>query len=497
MFSTEEHHYIALRRGLLDSTLSNGGEMEKLKLSKQLEEKGEIINSLLDSSYDGIFIIDKNAKIIYLSEAIGRITGLISEKIKGKSIYKLIEKGIMHPESVSIKVFKSKKRMSSLLELKDNVILSTATPYFDKNENIKFIICNVRDINELDSLYLGLKNTHVKDNKDKRKLIYSKLQESIINMGFIDFFINSKEMYEILKLIFSLTNFDLTYLLTGETGTGKGIIAKIIHHAGKRKNGRFVEINCSAIPMELFESELFGYKEGAFSGALKTGQAGLLESANRGTVFLDEIGAMPLPLQGKLLKFLDDRRIKRLGSSQSVALDVQVISATNTDLSRDIREGKFREDLYYRLNEISINIPPLRERNGDIDVLIENYWHQYSKEYNKKVILDHEALRYMRNYRYPGNVRELKSIVKKAILNAQTRKIEIENIKGLFQKNYQPSSNFINNVNKLDYKEIMNSFEKNFIEEAYGKYNSTYAAARALNMKQSTFFRKAKKFGLL
>lgn len=462
-----------------------------------VEQKEEIINSLLDSSYDGIFIIDKNARIIYLSKAIERITGLKPEKVKGKRIYDLIEKGVMHPDSVSLKVFREKKRLSSLLELKDSIILSTATPYFDLNNNIKFVICNVRDINDLDSIYYELKSSFNKAGVDQNELIISKLQDSLISMGFDDFVINSQEMFDILKLIFSLANFQLTYLITGETGTGKGVIAKIIHYAGKRKSKPLVEINCSAIPQELFESELFGYKEGAFSGARKSGQSGLLESANGGTVFLDEIGAMPLSLQGKLLKFLDDRRIKRLGSSDSIALDIQVVSATNTELYQDVQTGRFRKDLYHRLNEIAINVPPLRDRRKDIEAMVDYYWYHYSKVYNKKASLDHNTMDYLYKYDYPGNVRELKNIIKKIILNFSSGKITVDEICHHFQEHHVPLNDVSLGLEQLSFSETMSNYEKTILQEAYKKYGSTYAAAGSLQMKQSTFYRKAKKYRIL
>jgi PAS domain S-box-containing protein len=478
-----------------------GGKMNDKMISQvylELEEKDELINSILDSSYDGIMIIDKNGVILNASKAVNRITGLIPEKIVGKDIYDLIRKGVLPKNSVSARVFKTETRMSTLLELKETVILSTATPYFDSQGNIMYVICNVRNITELEALRSKLGDS-IYDGEFDTDFVYLTKQLSKIKKYRIeDFLVKSNNMINILKHIYSLKDYNLKYLISGETGTGKGLLAKIIHYIGKRKNGPFIEVNCSAIPVELFESELFGYKEGAFSGAQKKGQPGLLESANTGTVLLDEIGSMPLQIQSKLLKFLDDAKIKRLGSPHSIDIDVQIISATNKDLKKEIQSEKFRKDLYFRINEIAIEIPPLRDRLEDIIYMLNYFWKKYCTLFDRNLVLKDEALQYLKNYTYPGNVRELKNIVKNLVLKAKTNSVGPENFPvDILSDNRDALLNWATLLEESSLPQILNSFEKDIIANTYKKFGSTYKAAEALGINQSTFYRRAKKYGLL
>ena len=241
----------------------------------------------------------------------------------------------------------------------------------------------------------------------------------------------SPQMLSVCQTIEKIAPTDITVLLLGESGTGKEVLAQALHTLSTRSERRFVAINCASIPESLLESELFGYEKGAFTGAAKT-TIGKIEYANGGTLFLDEAGDLPYPLQAKLLRFLQERVIERVGGRAEIPVDVRVICATNQDLPIMIENGKFREDLYYRMNEICIQIPPLRERDGDILLLAKSFVNHFSQEYNKRIKgFTVDAIKAMESYQWPGNVRELMSKIKRAILledgvNLTANSLELE-----------------------------------------------------------------------
>jgi two-component system response regulator AtoC len=247
----------------------------------------------------------------------------------------------------------------------------------------------------------------------------------------------SKKMKEIVEIAKEVAKTDATVLLYGESGTGKEVIARFIHKESGRK-GRFVPINCSAIPETLLETELFGYEKGAFTGADKRKEGKVLWADN-GTLFLDEIGDMPISIQGKILRLLQDKCFERVGGLERIEVDVRFIAATNQNLEEKIKEGKFREDLFYRLNVININIPPLRERKEDIIPLAKYFIDFYSKKYRKEIKeISERALNSLLNYSWPGNVRELENVIERTIILAKGEKIE--NFEGLILKEerYEP-----------------------------------------------------------
>ena len=230
------------------------------------------------------------------------------------------------------------------------------------------------------------------------------------------FVVESPKMKEILKLAYKVAQTDATVLLLGESGTGKEMIAKYIHASGKRAKGNFVAINCAAIPMNLLESELFGYEKGAFSGASKK-YTGRFEQANKGTLLLDEITEMPLELQAKILRVLQERRIDRLGSSESIDIDVRIVCTTNKNITKEVQDGNFREDLFYRINVFPIKIPPLRERKDDIEPLVKFFLEKYSQLFGKKIeTISQNALNILFKYSWPGNVRELENVIERAVV---------------------------------------------------------------------------------
>ena len=332
---------------------------------------------------------------------------------------------------------------------------------------------------------------------EQKKLITENIalkQQISQRMVYREFVANSESMVKILETLEKVIPTKSNILLLGESGTGKGLIAELIHGNSPRHDKPFISINCSAIPEGLLESELFGYKRGAFTGAVSD-KLGLIPLAHQGTLFLDEIGDMPLNLQAKLLKVLEIGEVYPLGDTKSKIVDVRIISATNTDIEARIKEGKFREDLYWRLNVIEITIPPLRERREDIEILIRHFIEKFSKEHNKDIKgVDKEVISLFMGYSWPGNVRELGNVIERAVVLAQGNYITSDDLpdklkKGEQQKERLETSSIL--------KTYLSDYEKNLLLRMYDTHNrNKEETARALGIDLATLYRKFKKYGI-
>lgn len=336
-------------------------------------------------------------------------------------------------------------------------------------------------------------------NKNNEELSKISVAANPININ--DIIGSSKAVTELKDRIRKIADTQSTVLITGESGTGKELIARSIHSCSKRSNKPFIAINCGAIPDSLLESELFGYVKGAFSGASSEGRVGKFELANGGVIFLDEIGEMPFYLQVKLLRVLQDKAIIRIGSNKLIKLDIRIIAATNIDLKQKIKEKKFREDLYYRLNVIPLRVPPLRERENDIFLIMNVLIDKYNRIFNKNVhSLDENVKRIMKNYMWPGNIRELE--------NAVEFMINMSDERGIITKNML-YENIVNNSGAVDHKNIKNGeeelitleeSEKNLIMKAISIYGNDTAGknmcAKKLEIGIATLYRKLEKYNL-
>lgn len=294
---------------------------------------------------------------------------------------------------------------------------------------------------------------------------------------------------------------DCTVLITGESGTGKDLFAKAIHSASPRSNNSFIRINCAAIPEQLLESELFGYEPGTFTGARKGGKKGKFELAHKGTIFLDEIGEMPISMQAKLLTVLQEKEIERLGSEHApISLDVRIIAATNQNLNQKVQDGSFREDLYYRLKVIEIDVPPLRLRGNDINLLIDYFLKKLSErlELNVKSITP-DARSILNQYKWPGNIRELEHTIEKAMLLASME--NNKSVKSAYVDKLMAESSFgltiESNNNSLDLKNYLEQCEKNRIIEVLTRtHGKKYLAAKILHIHPSALYKKVEKYGI-
>jgi len=368
----------------------------------------EILKTVIDNAYDGIVIIDQNAVITMISKSYCDFIGISQENAVGKLVTEVIENTRMH-----IVIQTGEIETAQLQKIKGSYMIASRIPIV-KNGKIIGALGKVlfRNVKELNTLYLKTKN--MEKQLETYKTHIKQLNTAIYSF---DDIIGLSEQIATAKSIASkAAQTHSNVLILGESGTGKELFAHAIHLASDRMYAPFVKVNCGAIPTDLLESELFGYEGGSFTGAKKEGKIGKFELADGGTIFLDEIGDMPLHMQVKLLRAIQEKAVEKIGSIGSKKIDIRIIAATNRNLEKSMLEGNFRQDLYYRLNVVTINIPALRERPDDI-LLIANYLiKKISKDLNKKIVgISKDAEYYLKNYSWQGNIRELENTLERAI----------------------------------------------------------------------------------
>lgn len=302
------------------------------------------------------------------------------------------------------------------------------------------------------------------------------------------------EMQKILELVKKVASSNVTVLITGESGTGKSLIAKAIHYNSPRRDKPFIEISCGSIPDTLLESELFGHTKGSFTGAINE-KPGRFELADGGTIFLDEIDVAKPLLQVKLLRVLQDKKFERLGGLKSITTNVRIIVATNSNLKNEIRKGNFRQDLYYRINVMSIHIPPLRERRSDIKLLANHFLYKYSIKYKKKdLYISDEIMHKLQKYSWPGNVRELENAIQRAVVTASGKYINVSDMNFVDNEYLQKPDG----IGAFSLKKAMEKPEKEFIERTLKDFNwNKNKTAEVLKLNRTTLYKKMKKYGLL
>jgi transcriptional regulator with PAS, ATPase and Fis domain len=370
--------------------------------------------------------------------------------------------------------------------------LVTGNPIFGREKEISLIVINERDITELNQL-----RNQLQEAQGLAQRYISQLSE--IEMKGIDLsevIFRSVEMRGVIEMAMRVAQFDSTVFLLGESGVGKGMIAKLIHKYSNRRNGPFIRINSGAIPDSLIESELFGYERGAFTGARTEGKPGFFQLANHGTLFLDEIGETPVSFQSKLLRFLEDHEVIRVGGTHPVEIDVRILAATNRNIEEMVSRKLFREDLYYRLNVFPINIPPLRERRDDITPLVCYFVERYNEKFDRSITITSEAVDILSRYSFTGNVRELSNTVERLVIMSSGNSIETKDLPTDLAKQMGSLEQTSLDLGVLNYKEAMKRFETILIKKAITRGGTQEAAASLLGINQSTVARKAKRCGL-
>lgn len=460
---------------------------------KDQKEQIEELEQIFNSSYDEIFVIDGKGvakRINYVGES---YYGVPVEELIGKNVIELEKDGYFTP-SVTRMVFEEKKRVTITQKTKSGKqLIVTGNPTFNEKGEIVRLVVNSRDVSELLNLRKQLEDTEQLVESYRRQLM--KLNQEKIKSS--EVVAKSPQMKRVLEMVDKVAQVDSTVLIMGESGVGKGVVARRLHKESKRSGGPFITINCGAIPEQLLESELFGYEGGAFTGARKEGKRGLLELANGGTVFLDEITDLPLSLQVKLLQVIQEKKLFRVGGSKCTEVDIRFVAATNRDIQRMVAEGSFREDLYYRLNVIPLIIPPLRYRQEDVPALIDHFWDQFNQKYETSKRFSPGVVEVLKNYNWPGNVRELENLVERILVTAESNEISAGQLPDYICEGRGQSSNRVYVLDVCPLKEAMEDLEKQLISMAYNRLKNTYKVASALEINQSTVVRKIQKFNLV
>lgn len=444
------------------------------------------LDAVMESSYDGLFITDGRGMVLRMNQAYERITGFNVEDLMGKNMKTLEDEGVIS-QSASLLALKEGKAVTLSQTLSSGKqILVTSNPIYNKKGHIRMVVTNVRDESEIHRLQGILEESKKVKETIKREMNELKIQ--LLETKYL--IVEDKIMIDTYKMAKRAAQTEVSILVLGESGVGKEELVKFVHNNSGRKKNKFIKINCGAIPENLIESELFGYVKGAFTGADQKGKMGLFEVANGGTLFLDEIGELPLNMQVKLLRVLQEGEIVRLGDSRTIAVDFRLITATNCDLEAMVDQGRFRKDLLYRLNVVPITLPPLRDRKRDILALTHFFLKKINDQYGWEKSFSSEVVNYFYAYRWPGNVRELKNCIERMAVMSQDQVIGVDDLpfdfkekcRGKIKKNCPHEGKTL--------KEALDKLEYKMLREAYESHGNVRDAAKALGIGAATFVRK-------
>ncbi|MBK5261654.1 MAG: sigma 54-interacting transcriptional regulator [Peptostreptococcaceae bacterium] len=440
------------------------------------------LNICFENAPNSFDICDETGRTLRVNRMFETNVGINRTSVLGRNVRDLEMESVYKP-SVAALVLTERRKISVIQKIINNKeVLVTGVPIYDEHGNLFRVMTDAMDLDELSALYTYLENK-------KKKIFFEKVDEQ-------DIICESKVMKDIFEMLDKVKDVDSTILITGESGVGKGVIARYIHNSSMRKNEPMININCGAIPESLLESELFGYEAGAFTGANKVGKPGLIEVANKGTIFLDEIGEMSVNMQVKFLQVIQEKKFTRVGGVKPVDIDVRIIAATNKNLKTMVDLKEFRLDLYYRLNVINIYIPPLRERKEDIDSAARIFLRRYNKKHNKNVMIEESVLNKMKNHHWEGNMRQLENYMERNVLLNSSGFLDGQYNDGdlTYQEN-DISVHFEEIVEKGDsLNDMRNELEKIIFIQLHEKYKSSYKVAQRLNVSQTTAFRKLKQY---
>ncbi|MDA8408544.1 MAG: sigma 54-interacting transcriptional regulator [Deltaproteobacteria bacterium] len=453
------------------------------KLHRQLE-------AIFESSFDGLYITDGKANTIRVNNAYERITQLKREDLIGRNMVDLVKDGVLD-HSVTLDVLERRDQVTIMQKIKgDKHLLVTGTPIFDDEGRITLVVTNVRDMTLLNEVNAQLEESRRLSSRYYQALV----EQKEFRHAMRDMVVKSASMAQTVQRAIKVAVADASVLLLGESGVGKSMLARIIHIISPRKERPFIKVNCGAIPESLIESELFGYAKGAFTGAAPEGKAGLIEIAHTGTVLLDEVGELTLNMQVKLLQVIEEKVFTRLGGTKPISVDARIIAATNSDLKDLVQQGRFREDLYYRLNVIPIHIPALRERRDDIAALALNRLERFNRASGCAKRLEQAVMDRLMRYNYPGNVRELINIMERMMIMSEGNLISISDLPGELREQNHPNIDMFEDGMTLG--EAVEQFESRVIVRALAHQKTLLKAARSLGIHPTTLWRKMTKLGI-
>lgn len=460
--------------------------MEVLSLDKNVIEHAiYYLQTLTETSSNAISIVNLLGEVQYWNSKAEEIYGIQLKEIEGKKI-----SGFFKKEDLKLlEILETKEPQFNVYHQPrpDKHVLISSSPIFDNKGNVIGAVSIDQDITSIVKLNETLTLTTSQLQKLKQQY---KLQVQMGPLSEIKG--NSVAVQKAKSLALKVAKTNATVLIHGESGVGKELFAQGIHESSLRNNQPFMPINCGAIPEALFESEFFGYEKGSFTGAYKDGKIGKVEMADGGTLFLDEIGMLPLDMQVKLLRVLQEKEICRIGGNSSIKVNIRVVAATNSDLEDMVKKGLFREDLYYRLNVVKLSVPPLRERIEDIPILVENFMQEYAAKYQTKIpILLQSAMSRFTSYRWPGNIRELKNIVERMMIFNDKPSIHADDLVDVFPAVIEE------NIDKEGLAQEKALLEKERIKETLIEtYGNKSAAAKKLGISRVSLYKKIKEYNI-
>ncbi|MBV6738133.1 sigma-54 interaction domain-containing protein [Priestia megaterium] len=443
--------------------------MKQPDVTSNVEMTLQTLLKILDHSSDEIFVLDGEKRILYVNQACERHYGLKPTDVIGKYNVDLFEKGYWKP-SIVPEVYKRKKPCYMKQQTYIGAELMTrAIPILNDSGEIELVVITSTETQTYKMVKAIEEDTEIRTTRED-----DETPEMITNSG---------KIKRILTFCRKVAPTDSTILIQGESGTGKGVLAHFIQQISKRKSEPFLTINCAAIPEDLLESELFGYSKGAFTGANKTGKPGLIEVADGGTVFLDEVGEIPLALQAKILQVIQDKQFIPIGSSEMKKVDVRIIAATNQNLIEMINNKLFREDLFYRLNVIDVQLPPLRERKEDIIPLTYNFLYKFNKKYNENKVISEDCLNTLIHYSWPGNVRQLENLIERLVVISDSV-IQVADLPDMITDNLE-----LEPVTQIalstSFDKAVDETKRILIRKSYQTYKSSRKVASDLHISQT------------
>lgn len=428
----------------------------------------ELLELVFDHVENGIYLVDGQGVTIRVNRTFEEMSGISNQELAGKNLKDLVGPGNYFSASASLLVLERKQPITVTYSTKTGRrLLVKGKPIFDKKGEIRYVINTIWDLTVV---------------QYSKPIDADTARTQLLNEQ--DIITSSERMAGIIDLALRVAKTDSSILLSGESGVGKSLLAKLIHQASERKQHPLLHLNCAAIPENLLEAELFGYEGGAFTGADRKGKPGLLEMADGGTLLLDEIGELPFHLQSKLLGVIQERSYFKVGGRTPQHVDVRLIAATNRDLAALVAAKGFREDLYYRLNVVPLHLPPLRERREDIPLLIQYFADQYNRKYQRYLRFSDQLIQQMSMLPWKGNIRELENVVERLIVTSKGTLLD--NLDALLQPGSKPG----HEMQSLN--ELVQAYEDEILTDAWRRHGTTRRLARALGLSQATAARKLK-----
>lgn len=431
---------------------------------------------------------------IYVNDTYTKLSGITKAEVIGENVHQINREKKLYTNGILPTILKYQKRSEIIGVMKktNTTVHISRIPDFNDKHELKYAVACDRDIQQLETVkdqLIQLKSAIEKKENENSYLRTQQIQQSEV-------IFKSDQMYQAVSTALAVAPTDATVLITGESGTGKEVITNQIYQASKRFGKPFLKVNCAAIPDTLMESELFGYEPGAFTGASKSGKTGIFELANGGTLMLDEIGEMSIQMQTKLLRVLQNHEITKIGGHKAIPVDVRIIAATNKNLLQCIEEHTFREDLYYRLNVVPIQLVPLRERKSDIEVLFYHFFEKYTKKYNKPIEIYSDALHLLENYNWRAISVNWKMFIRNVFVCYQSRINIIDKKTVALVLGIRDTDSYAHPEDEYNLKASTIALEKHIIEKALATFHTKRKAATALGIDHSTLVKKCQRYGI-